>query len=103
MSPKPLAECLAALAVRPSGVLPRESLVGLIRQYPLIRSYTDGRIYCCEPLLCGQGHIVGPCDEHGFVNEWMYSTFEDAVTALLAWDGEDEPQGWIRHMPSGRR
>ncbi|MGH8562756.1 MAG: hypothetical protein ACREXW_01195 [Gammaproteobacteria bacterium] len=82
--------------------LPPGVLLDLIRQYPLIRSYAD-RIYGCQPLLDGQGAIVGPCDEEDYENQWMYRTIEEAVTALMAWDGEGEPQGWTRHMPSGRR
>lgn len=93
-----------ALAARKSTGQPlaRETLLALIYQYPFIRSYAD-RIYGCEPLLVDQGHIVGPCDAHGYDNEWMYASFDEAILALLAWDGEDEPQGWMRHMPSGRR
>jgi hypothetical protein len=60
----------------------------------LLRSYADGRIYGCEPLLVDQGAIVGPCNEDDYDNQWMYPTFEDAAAAFNAWDGECEPQGW---------
>ena len=75
----------------------------LTEEYPIVSAMGGWRIYCCKPLLLGQGHIVGPCHQGGFENEWMYGTFAEAAEALLAWDGEGEPQGWTRHMPSGRR
>jgi hypothetical protein len=34
---------------------------------------------------------------------WCYSNFSRAYLALQAWDGTGEPQGWHRHLPSGRR
>ena len=30
-------------------------------------------------------------------------SLEEARDALMAWDGEGEPRGWTRHLPSGRR
>lgn len=57
--------------------------------------------------LWGAGAITSCEDEQtahaAFDEEWMYATFEQAVAAFKAWDGEGEPEGWIRHTPSNRR
>lgn len=34
---------------------------------------------------------------------WCYASEADAKAALDAWDGQGEPQGWVRHPMSGRR
>jgi hypothetical protein len=33
---------------------------------------------------------------------WCFRDIGAAFTAALSWDGEGEPDGWIKHPPSGR-
>lgn len=49
-------------------------------------------------IICGR---VG--DYWGFYDCWCYRTYHEAQAALAAWNGEGEPEGWIRHPDSGRR
>ena len=39
----------------------------------------------------------------GYEQRWCYHSYESARQALTAWNGEGDPEGWHRHMPSGRR
>ncbi len=68
----------------------------LKEQYPLVQIFSANRIYCCRPLLFGAGEIVGPCDASGYVSQWMYGNFRDALAAFELWDGRGEPRGWER-------
>jgi hypothetical protein len=36
-------------------------------------------------------------------DNYCYHGYAKAKAALDAWDGEGEPTGWHRHLPSGRR
>ncbi len=47
--------------------------------------------------------IIADITWFGYENRWCYSTLTDAQGALDDWNGEGEPQGWHRHLPSGRR
>lgn len=53
----------------------------------------------------GRGRlIVGDGDDDACRSDvWDYETFPQAYAALVKWNGDGEPDGWIRHMPSGRR
>lgn len=57
--------------------------------------------------LWGAGAITSCEDEltahAAFDEEWMFKTVEQAVEAFHKWDGDGEPEGWIRHTPSNRR
>ena len=64
-----------------------------------------GQFYYAEPLLLGQGRIC-LADRTGVHQEWMYEHYFTACVMLavfLAEDEQEEPDGWRRHMPSGRR
>ncbi|MFP4897436.1 hypothetical protein [Paraburkholderia sp. EG304] len=41
---------------------------------------------------------VRPC---GRTDTFYFHSLEAARTALDAWDGSSEPQGWLRHPQSG--
>lgn len=71
------------------------------RQYVAVRSI-EGRLYAVDALTLGRAAIVGPCDEYGWEHQWTYASQREAMGELMAWDGSGEPQGWTRHMPSGR-
>ena len=42
-------------------------------------------------------------DLHSVADRWCYHTPSSAKSALDAWTGEGEPDGWHRHPMSGRR
>lgn len=48
---------------------------------------------------------VGPAGEGWYSTHWCYDKVEDAVEALEEWDPaiQSEPDGWFRHVSSGRR
>ena len=79
--------------------------------YPAGKLLGDNRFACIfsefNPMI-----ISGPVGEtFGYSHGWFYETFEEAQTALDAWQpGQPEPpprtrtsDGWIRHIPSNRR
>lgn len=39
----------------------------------------------------------------GFDSVYDYDKWDYAMSVFETWDGEDEPEGWIRHKPSNRR
>lgn len=68
---------------------------------------TDGRIATVAPLTFGralltaatpENHVFGQYDEC-----WYYETHQEAIYALILWDGTGDPVGWTRHKPSNRR
>lgn len=64
-----------------------------------------GVIYAVHPFAYTMG-IVGPLTETGYEQRWCYHSLLDALAALNDWKSrgyEGEPDGWHRHMPSGRR
>ena len=69
--------------------------------------FPDGRVAYLIPQMFNVRISVSPNREA----EWFDDIYDylDATTALpafLCWfarDGEGEPEGWIRHKPSGRR
>jgi hypothetical protein len=42
-------------------------------------------------------------DYWGLGDCWCYPSYAAARSALAAWDGEGEPEGWLRHPGPGRR
>lgn len=66
-----------------------------------------GRVARLRPLLFGQAEIVvGPAgDNFGYDEQFMYATWARAKRAFEEWSlfHGTEPEGWTRHMPSGRR
>ena len=64
--------------------------------------YESGRQAGVVPFLFTWA-IVADFNSEGYGQRWCYETLQDALGALDDWDGEGEPQGWHRHLPSGRR
>lgn len=92
--------CLAQYGIRCTTV----DHVGMpewAQQYRALRA-VEGKIYAVDALAFGRAAIVGPCNQYGYENQWMYRSEGEAIAELFAWDGTGEPQGWTRHMPSGR-
>jgi len=57
------------------------------------------------PRLMGQARIIiGINDALEVIdNSWDYGTVADALEAFELYDGSGEPDGWVRHMATGRR
>jgi len=86
--------------------MPDLDLVPNARGYWLEKELPDGRVCAVGPQLWGAAQVTaGRKDrwEEGHDEQWMYSTGPEALMSFSAWDGAGEPQGWVRHMPSGRR
>lgn len=71
----------------------------------LFRDLGDGRGVWVYPMLYTFRMVVGPIGCGGYDNYWCYKNFKSVVTAYSEWEPlkEPEPQGWVRHPPSGRR
>lgn len=73
------------------------------------RVLPDGRMLVLEPTVWGgwRMHVVYRYsdDEWSSASREMF-TYDDralGAAAFMAWDGVDEPIGWVRHQPSDRR
>lgn len=70
------------------------------------RRLPDGRQAVISPMTFGKGRIcVGGWDDGGYTDGFCYVSYLEALAALIAWDPstDQEPDGWIRHVGSGRR
>lgn len=47
--------------------------------------------------------ISAPNDRTGLTDGYCYHDHDAAWRCVLGWDGEGEPEGWYRHLQSGRR
>lgn len=64
----------------------------------------EGRYACLVPFLYTSAIITGRIgDRVGYDDRWCYSSHEEALSALDAWSGSGEPEGWHRHPNTGRR
>jgi|SRR5579862_7181595 len=75
-----------------------------VNRYLRPRPLPGGHWAAIMPMIfthaIGTGRIG---DYFGIENSWCYESREEAEAALEAWSGSGEPDGWIRHPPSGRR
>jgi hypothetical protein len=71
-------------------------------------------VYCDPKLLVNGDYavlnrfaftwaILSGINAWGYEDRWCFSTYEEAKSALDAWDGTGEPEGWHRHPKTGRR
>lgn len=69
------------------------------------RALSDGREITVYPLVMSTGRVcVGEQASHTYDDAYCYETVELAVLAASVWDGDgDPPEGWFRHVGSGRR
>jgi hypothetical protein len=61
---------------------------------------------CVYPLLFGAARLTygrDPNCEIGYDDCWDYSDRVAAISAMQRWDGQGEPEGWMRHPATGRR
>lgn len=71
-------------------------------EYPYVRPFDDGRSAVLTPMLFGKWRLLLIVDG-GVADGWCYDDLPAALRGLEGWDGEDEPDGWMRHPMSGRR
>lgn len=72
--------------------------------YAYARDLGDGRGVWVMPMLNGNGRlVVGPIEGQWLDEAYCYDSVVLAVAGALAWDGVGEPEGWKRHIGSGRR
>lgn len=71
--------------------------------YSEIRHFAGGRRAWLCRFVFTAAILEALEDDCGYRNRWCYSTMADARRALHEWDGTAEPEGWHRHIPSGRR
>lgn len=72
--------------------------------YKAVRLLPDGRWAAISPLMFTAAIIVGRVgDLTGYDDRWCYHDVASARSALDAWVGQGEPEGWHRHPATGRR
>lgn len=70
------------------------------------RRLPDGRYVDVTAMTYGKGRLcIGDeVDLFAYRDGYCYTSIAQAVVAAVTWDGEgDPPEGWIRHLGSGRR
>ncbi len=68
------------------------------------RELDDGRIIVVYPMLFTARLCIGPSDSPCYADAWCFNDPISAIIAAAQWDGDgDPPDGWHRHIGSGRR
>ncbi|MFP4895671.1 hypothetical protein [Paraburkholderia sp. EG304] len=67
------------------------------------RYLPDGRVAALMEINTWQWALVMGIHPYGHMDAFYFHSLEAARTAIDAWDGTGEPQGWFRHPQSGRR
>lgn len=70
--------------------------------YEEFRTLPDGRL-CGVHRLMFHWTMHVDLDTVGYAQKYCFATRELALAALREWDGTGDPEGWHRHVPSGRR
>ena len=61
-----------------------------------------GELAAIMPMLFTTGLFVG-LDHSGYQRRYCYGRRQDAIDALLAWDGQGDPSGlWVKEKSSDR-
>lgn len=77
--------------------------IEIASQYNHLWTLPDGRICGVHRLMYHWTVHVG-LDYAGYEDRWCFHEFNDAVIALLLWDGTgDMPGNWHKHLKTGRR
>lgn len=64
----------------------------------------DGRYTALTPQIFATILTISQAgDELGYSEAYTYEDPEKAAAAFEAWEGNGEPDGWVRHIPSNRR
>lgn len=69
------------------------------------RVLPDGRVLYLWEMLGNNVRISLSRDEQdmGFHSNYCFHDMCEAWRSALGWDGEGEPEGWVRHVETGRR
>jgi hypothetical protein len=69
------------------------------------REVGDGRGLWVYRMFYTFKLVIGPIGSGGYDDHWCYKDRQNAVTAFFLWNPLEtaEPEGWVRHPPSGRR
>jgi hypothetical protein len=70
--------------------------------YIYLKFFGDGTEAAIMRLMFTHA-IIHELSEYGYGNRWCYKTYDAAKSALEAWDGTGEPDGWHRHPGTCRR
>ena len=66
------------------------------------RKLPNGDVLTYSVMTFGKGRLtVG--DGYFVDNSWCYEDYARGLIEYANWDGEGEPEGWTRHVQSGRR
>jgi hypothetical protein len=72
--------------------------------YQITKWLDDGRAAGLQAQLFSVNICVGSAEDiAGYSEAYWYDNAPTAVIQFLKWNGEGEPEGWIRHTPSNRR
>lgn len=74
----------------------------ITRYYIHLRELPDGRLCGVMRLMFHWTLHVG-IDFVGYADRYCYETLSGALLALERWDGTGDPEGWHRHLKTGRR
>jgi hypothetical protein len=69
------------------------------------RILADGRVLYLQPMLGGNLRVSlsQDVDDCGFHTNYCFHDHGAAWRAALGWDGDGDPEGWVRHIETGRR
>jgi hypothetical protein len=73
--------------------------------YLHVRFLPDGRGLWLMQKLLGNTRLAvsAPGDTTGFDQTYCYHDADAAWRAVLGWDGDGDPEGWVRHHQTMRR
>jgi hypothetical protein len=65
----------------------------------------DGRVLYLQAMLGNNLRISLSRHEHDmyFHSNYCFHDVKEAWRSALGWDGEGDPEGWVRHIETGRR
>lgn len=69
------------------------------------RVLADGRVLYLQPMLLGNSRISLSRDEQdiGFHSNYCFHDTLEAWRSAVSWDGDGDPEGWVRHIETARR
>ncbi len=69
------------------------------------RVLDDGRVLYLWPMLGNNLRISlsRDLDDKGFHSNYCYHDTREAWRNAIGWDGEGDPEGWVRHIETARR
>lgn len=69
------------------------------------RTLADGRVLYLQQMLGPNSRISLSHDERdkGFHSNYCFHDSYQAWRSALGWDGEGDPEGWVRHIETARR